>query len=438
MIEINEFKLPMQPAEACSYIKRNTDNFGVFFDLDRINEYIAMLSLRNRELDTKVLDLTHDPNLSLYSKSYKNAVINCLIRMGVNPVEFDGGSYNEEIRKKILSCPQYCDEAKELVKMTSEFMSNKRNIGAFTTFGSFPISLGMSKEKHRMTVTHPDWDVLNTGRIAASNPGIQGIPRPMGDIICEPEGYTLIRCDSGQIEPRINFSYFFRDELIMKLINHYDDAYFGLLNFCKMTEDEERNCRLDFDHNFKPMEITDEIKAMRQNIKTLTNAGSYGSTNLGNINASLAKVYDMKIVKHPARLALERKVTQDVERGVTTFYGAFGTPVTPGATDKYEVGEGGWKNHLIRCGINNPTQTTASELMMFSVNRAKEIISNAKDSHICFYKHDEACFYVSDEDMANGVGDALSDVTAYQVKGWLPIHSDPVRGRKHSDYPSYL
>ena len=70
MIEINEFKLPMKPAEACSFFKRITDNFGVFFDLDRINEYIAMLSLRNRELDTKVLDLTHDPNLSLYSKSY--------------------------------------------------------------------------------------------------------------------------------------------------------------------------------------------------------------------------------------------------------------------------------------------------------------------------------------------------------------------------------
>ena len=135
---------------------------------------------------------------------------------------------------------------------------------------------------------------------------------------------------------------------------------------------------------------------------------------------------------------MEREVSAAVNIGVTTFYGQFGTPVTPGETEKYKVGDKGWKNHVIRCGINNPVQTTASELMLHSVYEAREILSRAKDTHVCFYKHDEACFYVSDEDMANGIGDALSDITAYNVKGWIPIEAEPLVGVKPGDYPSYI
>jgi hypothetical protein len=40
--------------------------------------------------------------------------------------------------------------------------------------------------------------------------------------------------------------------------------------------------------------------------------------------------------------------------------------------------------------------------------------------------------------MANGIGDELQEITAYNVKGWLPIHSDPLVGIKPSGYPSYI
>lgn len=116
----------------------------------------------------------------------------------------------------------------------------------------------------------------------------------------------------------------------------------------------------------------------------------------------------------------------------------FGTPVTPEETERYKKGERGWTDHVIRCGINNPVQTTASELMMFSINEVMKILQEAKDSHVCFYKHDEACFYVSDEDVANGIGDKLAQVTAYNVKGWIPIESDLLVGVKPGEYPSYL
>ena len=67
--------------------------------------------------------------------------------------------------------------------------------------------------------------------------------------------------------------------------------------------------------------------------------------------------------------------------------------------------------------------------MMISVNEAVKILSKAEDSHIAFYKHDEGCFYVSDADKANGILDELSDITAYNVQGWIPIPADPEYGR---------
>lgn len=440
-IDIDRFELPIKPEEARNYIQRNTDTFGIFFDVDRCYELSAIMQLSMLNILRKLRRLSSNPMLNLDDKE---ACITTLIKMGVNRAEFfDQGkrniSFTDGIRKNIMSNPKYSDDVREFVKQFSVYASSKRNKGNIENFANqSPRSKALSKNNHRMSCARPTWSLLNTSRIAASNPGIQGIPRSCCDIICEPKGYTLVRCDSGQIEPRINFSSFLRDDLIMNLIMYYDDAYFGLLNFCKMSDEEEKLCRLDFQKNFKPIEITDEIKDMRQNIKRLTNAGSYGSSNLGGINPALASIYDRKIVKHPARLALEQQVKEDVNRGIDTFYGFFGTPVTPDETEKYTKGGSGWHEHVIRCGINNPVQTTASELMMFSISKAREIISRAKDTHICFYKHDEACFYVSDEDMANGIGDELSDVTAYNVKGWIPIHADPLIGVKHGEYPSYI
>lgn len=440
-IIIDEFKLPITVNQARDFLQSNTDSFGVFFDIDRCFELSGILQMENLDIYRRLCRLSNNPKLNMKDKI---SIIDTLIKMGVNKAEFYVGKgrdmkFTAGIRDAILDNPSYSEEAKEFARLCGTFMSNKRNKGNIENFATqSPQSKALSKLNHRMSIGRPTWSILNTSRIAASNPGIQGIPRSMGDIVCEPKGYTLVRCDSGQIEPRINFSSFLRDELVMNLIMHYNDAYFGLLHYCLMTDEEEVLCRHDFSANFKPMDINDSIKAERQNIKRLTNAGSYGSSNLGNINPALASVYERKIVKHPKRLALENEVRENVNRGVETFYGFFGTPVTPDETEKYKKGDSGWKEHVIRCGINNPIQTTASELMLFSVAEAMKILSRAKDSHVCFYKHDEACFYVSDDDMANGIGKELEDITAYNVKGWIPVDAEPLYGIKPGDYPSYI
>lgn len=441
-IDIHTHELPISPERARSYIQRNTDEFGLFFDKDRCYELSAILQLEMLDIARKARRLTSEPSLNLADK---DDLIEAFVKMGVPKGTFldfqkKGYVFTAGIRDGIIENPQLSEDAHELAKMLNTYISNKRNKGAIENFAdTSALSLALSRKGHRMAVAHPTWKLLRTSRIAAENPGIQGIPRSMGDIICEPAGYTLVRCDSGQIEPRINASAYLKDQLLINLIKSYNDAYFGMMHFCLMSDEEERLCREDFEKNFKIKEITDDIKDMRQNIKRLTNAGSYGSSNLGNINPALADAYNRKVVNHPSRKALELAVREAVKRGEETFYGYFGTPCVPESTEKYHKGEDGWFEHVVRCGINNPIQTTASELMMFSVNAAKQILENdAVDTHIAFYKHDEAAFYVSDKDMANGIGDKLSDITAYNVDGWVPIEADPLIGVKPGAYPSYI
>ena len=52
-IDINEFTLPWKPAEACDYIQSQTDNFGVFFDVDRCFELSGILQMENAKISRK-------------------------------------------------------------------------------------------------------------------------------------------------------------------------------------------------------------------------------------------------------------------------------------------------------------------------------------------------------------------------------------------------
>lgn len=437
-IQIDELKLPITSYEARDYLQKCTDEFGVFFDLERCFELCGILFRQNVGHVKTMRQLADTVSLDVSSKE---EVVTALRKMGVNGSEFfQTGklALNDAVYSSILNNKNYDDRIKKFTSTYASYASNNKNIGYFRGLGDLPQSVVLAKNGHRMTIGHPTWKVLSTSRLAASKPGVQGVPRNAPEIITEPKGYTLIRADSGQIEPRINFSYFMRDELLINLIMHYADAYFGIWRFCVMGEEEERACREDFERNFKHVEVDQKVKDERQDIKTLSLAGSYGSANLDKINPVLAAAYDKKIVHHPARIAWENRVKEEVSRGVSTFYGAFGTPVTPDSTERYTKGDSGWNNHLVRCGINNPIQTTASELMLCSLNKARDVLSHAKDSHICFYKHDEACFYVSDADIADGVLDELSDITAYNVKGWIPIEAEPEIGIKKGPLPMYL
>ena len=109
-----------------------------------------------------------------------------------------------------------------------------------------------------------------------------------------------------------------------------------------------------------------------------------------------------------------------INRGVEKFYTAFGSEIVPESTAKYKRGTSGWREHVFRCGLNNPIQGTASDLMLFSIDKVKKLQAKYSGINVAFYKHDEGAIYI-EEDTYDKVKDELEDLTAYNVKDWIPI-----------------
>jgi len=428
-------RITISPNDINQYLQKSTDSFGIFLDMDRCFEYQCIIHEKMIGIHETLKKLVG----RYFDISSKQDCVEILIDFGV-PGQLFGykNNLNKEIRTAIMNNPDYSENAKLFAQGQEMYSSMRQRLSTLRSYTTdLKESPLWSKNGHRMIVAHPKWKTLNTSRQATSEPNIQAIARDFRDLITEPEGFNLVRCDSSQIEPRITWSYFWRDELIMNLINAYNDAYMGIMEYCLFTPEEEAKYRDNFSL-YQKKEISPEIKEKRQTIKRFTLAASYGSTNLDTINPELSSAYNTKILKHPKRLEMEAKVKAQVERGDTTFFGAFGTPVIPEPTSKYTPGTTGWTNHVIRCGMNNPIQTTASELMLFSVNAARQILSKTENSHIAFYKHDEGCFYISDKDKENGVIEQLSEITAYNVEGWIPIPCDTEYGVLKADIPTDL
>lgn len=437
---IDELKLPITPQDALGIVQAHTAKMGVFLDLDRIYEIHGILSMECKDIRTSLRKLSLNQTLNVNNK---DSVIDTAVSMGIDRREFlidNKPSLNAEVFMRLLNNPDVNDDCKEFIKLYATYSSNKNRIGTLQGYEKLPRCVVLSYNKHRMVIAQPRWSLLSTSRLQASYPAIQGIARTYGDVVTHPDGYLLIRADSSQIEPRINFSYFLHDDLVVNLIKYYGDAYFGLLHFCLMTEDVWKACYADFESNFTPIEITDAMQEKRQDLKRLVNAGSYGSQHLDKIDPALAKSFDTRIVKHPKRLELEREVKAICDRDPNpTFYSAFGTPITPDETSKYTKGSKAWRGHVERCGINNPVQATASDLMICSVNAANNLLKGFKDSAICYYKHDEGAFLISEKEAeGTDIVEQLSDITAYNVAGWIPIPADPIIGVKEPTLPSYL
>lgn len=447
--------LPLSVDQACTILQNETDNFGLFIDLDRCIEYQLEFELKRE----KILERFHSYGAKMDGDElmptqvakirdwFKNEfdVPEHLFYNKANKVSFD-----KDIRASLLNA-NIPEEAKEFLRILNEY--NYYNYRIQNTLGQYfrmPISYCVSNLGHRMAVCNPKWGILSTGRLAASSPSLQNIARDMGDIICCPKGWSLVRCDSGQIEPRITYSHYVQDPLIPGLIMLYDDAYYGMLHYCKLPEQVFNN---RFNYRVAkpgetgndpmviyPMEITDEMKDGRKELKVLALAANYGSGLAGH-DSTLSQRYIERIVNNPTRKEWEAEVKTAVNRGVGSFKSVFGTVITPEQTQTYRPGTPSWIPHVVRCGINNPIQATASDLMICSVYEASKILSKAKMSHIAYYKHDEGAFYIHDSEKE--LIEELKDVTAYNVtengRPWLPIHAELEAGQsKPSSVPSVL
>lgn len=435
-IAIHELVQPYDIDDTIRFLQRQTDNFGLFLDLDRLMEYELNFRLNAEEARQRVLKGLGFPTYKLTDAS----VMNGLLKLGVPEYKFrnkyDKSSFDKNVRSQLIADESLDEELRDIVKAYAQYRAASYTVSYLDQYTSLPICNMESYNGHRMVMAHPTWNRLRTFRISASDPSMQNIPRFMKDIITSPKGWRLRRCDSGQIEPRITYSWQVPDKLIANMICYYDDAYAGLMHYAMLTPELDASYREHFDQ-FKPMELDDKFEALRQDLKVLALSANYGSKHLG-VSPDLAEKYQRRIVEHPLRLQYEASVKEQVARGVESFRTAFGNLIEVEETAKYKRGTEGWKGHVERCGMNNGIQGTASELMLFSVNESKKIIEKYPDTHIAFYKHDEGAFYIK-EDQFDEVAPLLSEITAYNVDGWIPIHCEVEDGQLESkEVPTVL
>lgn len=431
-IPINYRTMPISPEDVKTLLQAETDSFGTFFNLDRMLYHEGRYSRIAASRYPEFRAMCGVPSIKC---TQRNDVRNIFMRR-FNVPEYkltnkDGKvSMAQDVVDKLLKDETLGQDAHHFLELYNDISSAEYMASYLGQYLSLPISNVEDMDNQRMVVAHPEWKVLATSRFSASSPSVQNINRDICDIYTAPKGWQLVFSDSGQIEPRITYSAYIRDDLIVKLITMYDDAYYGLLHFILLTDEEERNLRSNLD-SIKLHEVTAEMKDKRQRLKVLGLAGNYGSSNLASIDPELGPLYEKKIVNHHARKALEAEVTAAVRNGAEFFNGYFGTRVYPDNTQKYHKGDASWAGHMIRCGINNPIQTTAAELMCISVMNAKRILG-PKD-HIGSYKHDEGMFYVRNEHVEE-LAPKLRECLSYAVEGWIPIGSDLHIGRKESPY----
>ena len=416
-----------------SYLQRQTDSFGLFLSYDRIQYHMAHLSAKISYC-TKILRLLG--GFDTPGGMSRNDVLDALRNRFDVPDYMllkDGKpSTDKTVIANLMAMPDLGQELREFLDIYKIMADCNGVLNNLKQFSKYPLTNLVDEDNERLICIHPDWNLLSTSRFSSRDPNMQNLSRKLNDIYTAPKGYTLVHSDTGQVEPRITYSAYIADPLIKRLITLYNDAYYGLLHYILMTPAEETAARNGGE--IVAHEITPEMKNNRQRLKVLGLAGNYGSSNLDAVDKEYGPLYEAKIVNHPLRKQWESRVKAEVRSGVQVFYAYFGTKVDPGAAQaadgKYSSGMG-WAGHLIRCGINNPIQTTAAELMHISINRAREVL--LPNEHVAGWIHDAGLFYVP-TDRVEERAPILKELLAYEVEGWIPIYSDLVLGKVASGF----
>lgn len=442
--------------QAKSILDRHTAKYGIPIDLDRCLDYVSYCKETIRVKQKQWRDMAGVPYLEYTKKKDVRNVLKNKYGVAEEILSYKGKpGIGKEVVAKVLASDYVSADAKAFITLYQEIYKLGYLMSYLGQYMSGVLVIEPAYDGHRMLLAKPNWTILATRRIAANTPSLQNLTKSIGDILTYPRGTILVRADSDQVEPRITYSEFIKDPLLKALIIAYDDAYFGMLHFITMSTEEELIIRFREGYFYEgystvwngrkvteesgcpvqiksaeelPIkeEVTDEMVESRKKIKLYLLAGNYG----GNLRAKfpgdkLAELFMDKIQNHPLRLKLQAKIDRDVDRGQEVFYTAFGNPIKPDEADnnKYDKNKDpeGWLGHMKRCGFNNPIQGTASDLMCESVYYADSIITKrAKGiSFISYYKHDEGCFVVDEKD--KDIIDDLKEVTAYQVRDWIPI-----------------
>lgn len=449
------------PEQAKAILTRHSQECGLLIDLDVSLRYISFFK---EYVKLRTAELAKMANKFDITITNKNEIIGILCKRFEVPIELlyedsDKPALNEDTMEVVLHSEYVRQEAKDFLNLYRDVSSKAYLESYLYQYINGPVIQGESWNGHRIVRRRPTWEILTTARLSAKDPSLQNLTKSIGDIITYLAGTILLRTDSGQIEPRITYSEFVRDPLIKELIIVYNDAYLGLLRYTTMTIEEEIFLRTKYKLTYdgyrevvsgkvitsadimaaetlcRPCELEAKLSDEdRSNLKKLLLAGNYGGNLVHKFPyLDLAKPFMDRVQQHPLRLKMQVETSKAVDHGKTVFTTPFGTDITPKPTKKYSPQKDmrAWLNHLKRCAVNNPIQGAAADLMNESVYQAdKIIVSKAKfNTHILYYKHDEGAFMVDERD-APKVLDELKDITAYQVRDWIPIYADAEIGVK--------
>ena len=320
-----------------------------------------------------------------------------------------------------LESPSLDNDQKDVIRLL-KFMTRKNSeLSNLKQYLRLPIANEVSYEGHSMAIARPTYGLLSTQRFGASDPSLQNLVREYQAIITVPKGMVPVISDSSQVEPMIIYNWKINDQAIVNLIKLYDDAYYALYHYCMYGDELVK----------KDIPVEE-----RKAIKLLSNQANYGSESMG--GSKIATMFNKKVTNHPLRLKWEADVTKSVDMGVPIFENYFGIPVYPEKNKtkytslKYSKNPReieAYRKHLIRCGINNPIQSTAAFLMNQSVCRGYDLIEAPGIGTLGYYKHDES-FWGIDEDMVDIYAPMVRDLMSYEVDDWAKINSDLVIGRK--------
>lgn len=399
--------------QTLSLLRGNLDIRPIYADYDKVLMNIYALSDTIEKETSEFMrltgvDLFKDTVLEYYAKEKGFADLFLKTETGST-------SFSSESLDLVLLSDRITDIDRKIINSYRNRQRAYAARGSMISLLQNPISKEVSCDGHRMIELRPTWSAQNTGRVAMSNPAVQNLKRELQEVITVPYGYKLIHCDSGQVEPRITYSSFVKDEQIKKLINIYNDAYYGVLHYCTMDQKFIDSGTL----NFEKFEVNDAMKANRQKIKNYGNAVMYGSSKEeDNIKSAMIR----RIGNHPARLEVIRDIEYRLDRGETVFNTYFGTPIDITKSPKFREAADKRKQ-MIRLAINNPIQGTAADLMRISAMEASRLIMSTKKSSIIAYIHDAGLFCVHEDDY-DKIGKELEDIVSYEVDDWIPIHAE--------------
>lgn len=421
----------VSPEEARSILDYHSKN-GVILSLDKIVDYLVKYTkiMRDNTRTFRLLVNDNDINITQRNKAL-NAMYN---KFSYVPPELLPQSSQKKELDRVLNLMETTNCHKdymECIKAYKEAKAAAYMVSTLQTYSKFPRLKQKSANDEHLVKGMLEHTILATSRYSTSGFNVQGLAKEIFDIISSRPGQVVRKFDSGQIEPRITYSHYVKDDVIKTLINLYNDAYFGLYHYAMLSEKDLDIARKDLSI-LKPHEITDELKEARKRLKVLLLSLDYGASESTCKTEEELNIY-RRITMHPEVIKANNKIKDDVfKRGVGTFYSAFGTPVTPDSNTNYtNDGSAAWKNHVYRCGLNNPKQATASNLLAIGIKRCHELIEKFDRGNPLTYIgctiHDATLLYV-DESLADFLTPRFQKALTYEVEldgtEWIPIYAE--------------